>query len=178
MKVMLLLFFVCSLYGDDIQRIDAIVSDIQQLRIDYNKSQNDLKLSKKRVKYLENKLKIATNLLKTKENKNYRYEEKQINNLNTQRNKFPKLKMRTKLVFFKASAFRLNKDAFIYADLYKKKLYKWEKGTSFTSNQYTQDYIKITGYFKNKIWTHATMPLWIKITDVVKREKNEKNINY
>ena len=171
MKVILLLFFVCSLYGDEIQRIDAIVSDIQQLRIDYNQSQNDLKSAQKRVKYLENKLKMATNTLKTKENESYKYKEKKINNLNIQRNKFPKLKMRTKLIFFKASAFRLKKDAFIYADLNNKKLYKWEKGTSFTSNQKVQDYIKITGYFKNKIWVHSTIPLWVKITDVIKREK-------
>jgi len=76
MKFLLVLVFVLNLYADEIQRIDSIVKDITKLRINYQKSQKELNLCKNRVKTLENKLKIANNLLKTKEKKNSKSQSK------------------------------------------------------------------------------------------------------
>ena len=78
--------------------------------------------------------------------------------------------MRTKIVHTKASAYRLNKNAFIYNDVNGKKIDEWEKGTSFTSNQRTDKFIKITGYFKNKQWVKAKKSLWIHVNDAFKRD--------
>jgi len=93
-----------------------------------------------------------------------------MNYFEKQTNVFPKLKMRTKIISFKASAFRLNKNAHIYGNLNARTVYDWEKDTSFTSNQKTDQYIKITGYFKNKVWTKASRELWVKIADATKRD--------
>jgi hypothetical protein len=70
---------------------------------------------------------------------------------------------------FKASAFRLNKDAIIYDALNGKKLDSWEKETSFTSSIKTQNWVKITGYFVDKVWMRSPKEMWIKSSDVIKR---------
>ncbi|MEN8302647.1 MAG: hypothetical protein ABFQ64_01080 [Campylobacterota bacterium] len=74
-----------------------------------------------------------------------------------------------KLERFKASAFRLNKNAAVYDKVNGKKLYEWEEGTSFTSSIKTQNWTKITGYFVDRVWMRSTKELWIKSTDVIKR---------
>ena len=170
MKFLLVLIFVLNLYADEIQRIDSIVEDITKLRINYQKSQEELNLCKNRVKTLENKLKIANNLLKTKEKKIVKVKVKEIKYLKNKENIFPKLKMRTKIIRTNASAYRLNKNTSIYNDVNGMKINEWEKGTSFTSNQKTDKFIKITGYFKNQQWVKAEKPLWIDINDAYKRD--------
>lgn len=81
----------------------------------------------------------------------------------------PKRKEVEKLQRFKASAFRLNKNALIYDRVNGEKLYEWEKGTSFTSSIKTQNWVKITGYFVDRVWMRSSKELWIKTTDVIKR---------
>jgi len=81
----------------------------------------------------------------------------------------PKREEVEKLERFKASAFRLNKNAPIYDKVNGKKLYEWEKATSFTSSIKTQNWVKITGYFVDRVWMPSSKELWIKSTDVIKR---------
>ena len=81
----------------------------------------------------------------------------------------PKREEVEKLQRFKASAFRLNKNATIYDKLNGKKLYEWEKGTSFTSSIKTQNWIKITGYFIDKAWVRSSKEMWLKASDATKR---------
>ncbi|WP_457749613.1 hypothetical protein [Sulfurimonas sp.] len=171
MKFLLVLVFVLNLYADEIQRINSIVDDITKLRMDYKKSQEELNIYKDRVKTLEKKLKIANNLLKTKQKPIENTVVNDADCFKNQTNTFPKLKMRIKVIHTKASAFRLKKDAPIYNAINGKKIDEWEKGTSFTSNQKTEKFIKITGYFKNKQWVKAEKPLWIRSDDALKRDK-------
>jgi len=170
MKFLLVLVITLNLYADEMQRINSIVNDITKLRLDYKQSQEELSVYKNRVKTLENRLKIANNLLKTKQKPIENIIVNDMNYCKQQTNVFPKLKMRTKIMSFKASAFRLNKNAHIYGNLNARILYDWEKDTSFTSNRKTNQYMKITGYFKNKIWTKASRELWVKISDTTKRD--------
>ena len=82
----------------------------------------------------------------------------------------PKRKEVEKLERFKASAFRLNKNAAIYDKVNGGKLYEWEKGTSFTSSIKMQNWIKITGYFVDRVWMRSSKELWVKSADVIKRK--------
>jgi len=81
----------------------------------------------------------------------------------------PKRKEVQKLERFKASAFRFNKIATVYDRVNGKKLYEWEEGTSFTSSIKTQNWIKITGYFVDRVWMRSSKELWVKSADVIKR---------
>ena len=81
----------------------------------------------------------------------------------------PKKREVEKLERFKASAFRLNKNALIYDKVNGKTLYGWEEGTSFTSSIKTQNWVKITGYFVDRVWMRSSKELWIKSEDVIKR---------
>jgi len=74
-----------------------------------------------------------------------------------------------KLERFKASAFRLNKKAIIYDKVNGEKLYDWKEGTSFTSSIKTQNWVKISGYFVDRVWISSSKELWIKNIDVIKR---------
>jgi len=171
MKFLLILVFVWNLYGDEIQRVNSIVNDIIKLRMNYKKSQEDLKFYKDRVKTLENELKIAKNLLKIKQKPIEDIAVNDVNYMKNQTNTFPKLKMRTEIMNTNASAFRLKKNAAIYNDIDGVKVDEWEKGTSFTSNKKTDKFIKITGYFKNRQWVKAEKSLWVRVDDALKRDK-------
>ena len=70
----------------------------------------------------------------------------------------------------KASSFRLNKDAIIYDNVDGKKILNWDKKTSFTSNIRTDKWIKITGYFVDRIWKKSKKNMWIKTSDTTLRE--------
>ncbi len=258
MKLLLIIFiFTFSLNANEMKRIEAIVSDITKLRVDYEGCKTEAKiyslqlkderernkilleeinsfknLYKREIEYenkiliLENRVKKQNKLLKTKENcrkglivKNQDFlktkvkskktlinKEKTIENIVLVKceepNSFPKLLMKKeflqndkkvketvikkelpkikkivepkkreveKLERFKASAFRLNKNALIYDKLNGRKLYEWAEGTSFTSSIKTQNWIKITGYFVDKVWMRSSKEMWIKISDVIKR---------
>ncbi len=74
-----------------------------------------------------------------------------------------------KIQIFSARPFRLTKDSSIYDSINGRKIDEWEVGTSFTSNQKTKKWIKITGHFVNKKWRRSQKEMWIKSSNVVKR---------
>ncbi|QSZ41691.1 hypothetical protein GJV85_06085 [Sulfurimonas aquatica] len=110
---------------------------------------------------------------------------------NEDENKFPDLEMKekykqekqknvkmqtaqkkdAKIIVFTPSAFRLNKDADIYDAIDGNKIGKWEKRTSFTSNQKTDSWVKVTGYFIDKVWGPSKKEIWVKASDVMQRDK-------
>ena len=206
MKLILLLIFVLSLYGDDIKRIDSIVSDIEKLREDYSRTKEKLSscqsalmdekqrniaisldatedefLAKeqeyiKTIKNLESRIKILENIEKPNKVCSKKIVKTKIIKVKDDENPFPKLLLKRnqkiskyKITYFKPSSFRVKNETFIYDKPNGKKVVKWEKNRSFTSNQKTQNWIKITGYFVDKKWRKATEPLWIKSTDVKQR---------
>lgn len=73
--------------------------------------------------------------------------------------------------YFKASTFRVNKDANIYNAPEGDVLERWEAQTSFTSNMRTQKWVKITGYFINKKWhPNREREMWVKAEDTTIRD--------
>ena len=94
-------------------------------------------------------------------------------------NTFPKLMMKEvsktkkinseKIITFKASSFKLLTDSIIYDGVDGKRINKWVKNTSFTSNQKTSNWIKVSGYFVDKKWTSAKKEMWIKKAQVIKK---------
>ena len=68
-----------------------------------------------------------------------------------------------------AYAYRFKLDANIYTAIDGEKLFEWEKGTSFTSNRRTKEWVKITGYFVDKKWLSAENEMWVKAQEVIKR---------
>jgi regulator of replication initiation timing len=134
---------------ESVYRANVMVQDITQLRMDLQQQLED-----ERQKRLEVEKKLKQALYKLESLKNQR-ESKKI----------------TTIVTFKASPFRLKNEAIIYDNFENPKpLMRWEAGRSFTSNQRTQGWIKITGYFKNKVWQAAAQELWVRESDVIKRE--------
>ena len=160
MKFLVIVIFIVNIYADEVQRIDSIVKDIRQLRIDYQKSQKELKVYKKRVQDLENELKNSYFLLKNKEKNIVKTKQKKEIYLSNAENSF----------LTEAGTYRTTTKAFIYNDINGEIIDEWEKGTSFTSNQKSENFIKITGYFKNRVWVKAKEPLWIKSNDAYKRD--------
>jgi septal ring factor EnvC (AmiA/AmiB activator) len=163
---------------------------------DFDKKINSLK---NKIKYQEKQLKSKGNELKKLKKiqiKEVKTKEKPMEKLVFQKceeaNPFPKLRMKKgfnppkklekveevkpqmksepeKIEFMQAKAFRLNKEANIYDAIDGKILEQWEEKTSFTSNQRTQNWIKITGYFTNKIWHKSKRELWIRADDATQR---------
>ncbi|CAI6148859.1 MAG: hypothetical protein SPLUMA2_SPLUMAMAG2_01539 [uncultured Sulfurimonas sp.] len=91
-------------------------------------------------------------------------------------NKFPTLLMKEQ---FKrdevetetvAYTYRVKTETNIYATIDGRKIAVWEESTSFTSNEQTLEWIKITGYFIDKIWRASDKEMWIKSCDTLKRE--------
>lgn len=195
--IFLLLITLVTLGADEIKRIESIVNDIAKLRTQYTEcqeksKQKDMKIQKykEKINNLENRIIVLNNQLKTKDKtiKNTIKNKKQIaktkeKTLKTivyqkcdESNPFPKLIMKDsvksteqKIEYFEASAFRLNKDAGIYDAIDGALIENWENETSFTSNQRTQEWIKITGYFVDKVWRKADKEMWVKASDADQR---------
>ncbi|WP_345978585.1 hypothetical protein [Sulfurimonas sp. HSL3-2] len=93
-----------------------------------------------------------------------------ITNIETPDNEFPKLIMKEEykkeennLTYFKATTYRLKDNTYIYDGPNGKKTEIWEKDTSFTSYIKKGNWIKITGYFINKVWVSAKdKEFWVK----------------
>ncbi len=195
-SLFLMLVFVNA---DEMQRLDLIVKDIEQLRINYELSQKNLKrceektLSlddknkinekyKEEINNLENQIYFLNKIIKNKEieieklkvskNKN------QIickNNVKKQINEFPELKMRNskKVDTVKdttPTTYRVSQDSIIYSAIDGKEIDKWEKLTSFTSKLKINGWIKISGYFVNKKWRKADKEMWIEVSHTLKRD--------
>jgi hypothetical protein len=200
MKSIFVLLIILLTYAnaDELQRIESVVEDIKKLRIDYEKSQeelslalvklkderdknaillNELKKSEDRVDDLKKQMKFIEKSAKNRESKNsniINYKDFCLKNQIEKENKFPKLQMKDaskELVITdtKATTFRLNKNAVIYDGVDGNRFEEWEERTSFTSNRRSQAWIKITGYFVDKKWQKATQELWIRAEDATQR---------
>ena len=184
---LLVVVFTFTLWGDEIQRIESIVKDIEELRKQYDasleqhqKDSEKIKQYEQVIKSLKIKIKNQEKLLKNKENKNKKTvkTKKCIYEIKKNDNKFPNLVMKhtqkdstVQIEYFTASAFRLRHDAPIYNDVKGSVIATWEAKTSFTSNQRFGKWIKITGYFTNRVWHSAEKELWVHSEDVIKRQK-------
>lgn len=184
-----ILIALSALYSDEIQRLEAVVVEITQLRNSYEECKSELLTAKNResektnqelnekVKKLEKIVKRQEKLLKTKEKK----EKKQQLTVDIRKkdNVFPKLVMKPEYrkeavkeqtpVTFKPVAFHLIKDSEIYDAIDGTEIDKWEKHTSFTSGVKTKDWIKITGYFVDKKWRRAKKEMWVELKHVSKK---------
>ena len=68
-----------------------------------------------------------------------------------------------------AGSFRLNKESYIYNAIDGEIVQQWENRRTFTSNIMSENWIKITGYFVDKVWQKAIKELWIKKENISKR---------
>ncbi len=73
------------------------------------------------------------------------------------------------VVLEKGRTYRLKNESAIYDAPGGNVIAVWEEKTSFTSNIYKGEWIKITGYFVNMKWTKSAEAMWIKEKDTVKR---------
>lgn len=128
------------------------------------------KLSRE-IKELKKELNFHQNIVKKKKKSSRKIAKKPL--VCEDDNKFPKLVMKEKyedkIQTFKAASFRLLTESIIYDGINGKKVDKWEKYTSFTSNKKTKTWIKITGYFVDKKWRSARQNLWIKSAQVSRK---------
>ncbi len=166
MKQIVTLFFLVSLIAQagEIQRINSIVNDLQIKDRKNRELHKELNLSEKKIDSLNNQIKILNTKLKSKEDNN----------------QFPSLIMKKKykdeqsISYFKASSFRINGEVKIYDHINGSAIAVWSDKTSFTSNQRVGKWIKITGFFVNKLWQPAKQELWVKSCDVLRRTQVSK----
>jgi len=179
---------------DEKQKNDILLSEIDDLdkkNVDLDEQLNKLeKIVFKQKKELKTKDNVIISMKKNKV-KNTEIKENKSNNLKNEsinalalkaackeENVFPKLAMKEKFKkkqvdestrVFEAKAFRLRTDATIYDAINGMKLYEWEKRTSFTSNERSDGWVKITGHFVDKLWQRSQKSMWIKSEKVVQR---------
>lgn len=176
MKILFaILIFLSLIKADEMSRIEAIVSDITQLRAEYIECQKELKILKQKNTVLKAELEYNKDLDKSNKalSKRIKELEKTIKKLRTNKDDFPELMMKNTsaqtIINFKAQSYVLTYDSIIYDGINGKKITKWVKSTSFTSSSKTQHWIKVSGYFVNKKWTPAKKSMWIKIKQVEKK---------
>lgn len=131
-------------------------------------------LKKEIEEYRENK-QISLNNTKTEKPQQKSGLAKVCQNENT----FPKLMMKEKrsssslknkkIYRTKPTTYRLKANSMIYNKIDGQKVYEWEENTSFTSNIRSDEWIKITGYFVNRIWQKSSEELWVKNLNVIER---------
>lgn len=158
MKLILIVFiFISTISAEDMFWVESVSADMIQIK------------NKKPKKLLKSKRTNSIILKSNAKNKNTTLTIKKQKF--DKPNKFPKLIMKSSgsIEFFKASTFRLKVDSALYNNPNGKNIDKWEKGTSFTSNIKSNDWIKITGYFVKYRWKKSKKDIWIKKQQVVKR---------
>ncbi|MBL1244603.1 MAG: hypothetical protein COA39_009505 [Sulfurimonas sp.] len=196
MKFLFTLLLSCFtlLNAGEVQRIESIVNDISKLRNNYTKAQSSLvemevrlEEEKKQNEILRQDLKLYSNYMrKEKEKIVCKIPSPKIikttviikRNLNNQRldkeNEFPSLLMKEQFKTDKfdgyAYTYRVKIEANIYNAIDGEKIDVWERYTSFTSNEATVKWIKITGYFTDKLWEASSKEMWIKSCDALKRK--------
>ena len=89
--------------------------------------------------------------------------------LELERQKSAKTVSATTLKRVAPSAYRMATIASIYNAPNGTKVDMWEAGRSFTSGTSSGGWVKITGYFVNRVWQSADEEYWVKESDVVKR---------
>lgn len=167
MKILVLTFLsFILLYANDIQRVDSMIKDIHALKMQNNDLQTQLIILKDKVfiqaSALQTKPKVITRTIIKRVPTVVKATKKE------EENPLPKLQYKPQ--YFKAGTFRFSHDADIYdASENGKVIARWEEQTSFTSSKRTDDMIKITGYFVDKIWRHAQKPMWVKSEDTFER---------
>lgn len=67
------------------------------------------------------------------------------------------------------SAYRMASDAPVYNAPNGRVVDTWEARRSFTSGTTANGWVKITGYFVNRVWQRADQDLWVKESDVIRR---------
>jgi hypothetical protein len=67
------------------------------------------------------------------------------------------------------SAYRFASNAGVYNGINGTKIDMWEQGRSFTSGTSSGGWVKITGYFVNRVWQPAGEEMWVKESDVIRR---------
>jgi len=67
------------------------------------------------------------------------------------------------------SAYRMAKNGPIYSTPGGSQIDTWEERRSFTSGTASNGWVKITGYFVNRVWQRADRDMWVKESDVIKR---------
>jgi len=177
-RVFFILFlYVTAVSAADIElhRVSVMVDDIKELREHCKKA---LQEEQQKNETLQKELNMALDALKSLRNQiksEISSQKECIKSSSSDENSFPKLKTKEasteKITVFKATPFRLKNDAKIYDSFENPKyLFTWEKGRSFTSNKKTDGWIKITGYFVNRVWQPASEDLWVHEEDVLQRE--------
>ncbi|MDF1877121.1 hypothetical protein JHD47_04765 [Sulfurimonas sp. SAG-AH-194-L11] len=172
----------------DYTRVQSSLVEME-VRLEEEKEQNkifqqEVKLYKNQILSLKNEIKSLNNAIKLKEKekivekviKKIVVVEKCLNKQTiTEDNKFPSLLMKEQ---YKTDApddiaysYRVKRDAPIYDSIDGLEIDEWEKMTSFTSNERTKQWIKITGYFVNKVWRASVKDMWIKSSDALKRDR-------
>lgn len=159
----------------------------QDLKLYSNYTQKEEDYQNK-IKSLENKINNLKKSIKTKQKqkiicktiplktiKTIVLVENTLNNHSSHtQNKFPKLLMKKQYRIAdttKAYAYRVKKEAVIYDGIDGYEIDVWEDLTSFTSNEKTQTWVRITGYFVDKVWRPSRKNMWIKSSDTIKRTK-------
>jgi hypothetical protein len=67
------------------------------------------------------------------------------------------------------SAYRFATNAGVYNGINGTKIDMWEQGRSFTSGTSSSGWVKITGYFVDRVWQPAEEEMWVKESDVIRR---------
>ncbi|MBU0632695.1 hypothetical protein KKA17_08615 [bacterium] len=127
----------------------------------------------KEIEALKNDVEKSKKLLEKKDKEIEQLNSK-ITNIETPDNQFPKLIMKEEyakkdisLTYFKATTYRLNSDSYIYDAPEGKRIEIWSKDTSFTSYIKKGEWIKITGYFIDKVWVSAKdKEMWIEESSI------------
>lgn len=159
------------------QKNAVLLEELNSLK----KEDNSIDTLKNQIKEYENTIKSKNKEIKLLKDKRVvqKCNPKIITKKLENSNKFPKLVMKKEFQYekvseetietFKASAFRLKEDTSIYDSINGKVIEEWEKETSFTSNQKTLNWVKITGYFIDKRWKKAQRELWVQIEKTLQR---------
>jgi len=181
--------------SDEKQRNKILLAEIDVLmeeKENSKKNKDKIKKLEKTIKNQEISLKSKEKTIKKLKMNKAKIKEVSKNSLNStsktllvkevsckEKNSFPKLVMKEgfeskvsdieETHTFTPSAFRLKNDASIYDDINGKEIYFWEKSTSFTSNEKSDSWVRITGYFINKKWLPSKKELWVKSQDVIQR---------
>ncbi len=150
----------------------------QDLKLYSNYTEKE-KEYKNRIKSLENKIDYLNKSLKSNKKNKIKTRvivKKYLNNQSIhEENTFPRLLMKeqykTDTKDTIAYAYRVKIEANIYDAIDGKKIDVWEKLTSFTSNQRKEKWIKITGYFIDKVWRPSSKDMWVKSADTVVRDR-------
>lgn len=127
----------------------------------------------KELEALKKDVEMSKKLLEKKDKEIDKLNSKIIN-IETPDNQFPKLIMKDEfakkdvnLTYYKATTYRLNSDTYIYDAPDGKKIEIWSKDTSFTSYIKKGEWIKITGYFIDKVWVSAKeKEIWVKESSI------------